>query len=108
MGTVRFEVTECRPFAGGATFGEVGAYEQVDGIAELTVDPSDRSDPALALITDLERAARGADGLVHASADVRILRPADPARGNRCLLLDVLNRGRPLALRHLNFAPRAV
>ena len=40
-------------------------------------------------------------------ADVTILRPADPARGNGTLLLEVPNRGRKLALPLFNESPAA-
>src|SRR5262249_8854812 len=49
---------------------------------------------------------RDASGDVAFSADVRILRPSDPAKANRRLVLDVVNRGNPVAIRHTDFGPR--
>jgi hypothetical protein len=45
---------------------------------------------------------------VRFAADVTILTPCEPERGNRRLLLDVPNRGNRLAMRFLNSAPPAV
>ena len=39
------------------------------------------------------------------SSDFRILRPVDAQRGNRRILMDIPNRGKPLALRNINSAP---
>lgn len=102
MAVTTLILTSRQPFAQGKTFGDVGPYEQLDGTAHFTVDPSH---PANSLITDLKLAPRDTGGLVHCSADVRLLRPVEPQRGNHRLLFDILNRGRPLALRNLNSAP---
>jgi hypothetical protein len=77
-----------------ARFGEVGAYERITAKATIALDPADDRN---AVIADLAAAPRNADGKVEATADVVILQPADAARGNGTLLLDVLNRGRKLA-----------
>ena len=45
---------------------------------------------------------------VHFTADVRILAPADQARGNHRLLFDVPNRGNRLALATFNGVPRPI
>ena len=102
MPVTRLEITSERPFANGQSFGDVGTYTQVDGIAHFAVDPLH---PANEAIADIKLAPRNAEGLVEFSADFRILRPDDPARGNGRLLLDVLNRGKALALRNINSAP---
>ena len=102
MPVTRLEITSERPFAGGQAFGEVGAYTQIDGTAYFAVDPLH---PANETIADIRLAPRNARGLVEFSADLRILRPVDPGRGNGRLLLDVLNRGKALALRNINSAP---
>ncbi len=91
---VRFEVTQRLPAFDGRSFGDTGVYERITGRATIALDPaSDRN----AVITDLGLAPRNAAGRVEATADVVILRPADPLRGNGTLLLDVPNRGRKLA-----------
>ena len=94
---VRFDITERVPAFAGRSFGDVGAYERITARATIALNPSDDRN---AVITDLAQAPRGPDGKVEATADVIILRPADPARGNGTLLLDVPNRGRKLALTH--------
>ncbi len=102
MPVTRLEITSERPFAGGQAFGEVGAYTQIDGTAYFAVDPLH---PANETIADVRLAPRNGRGLVEFSADFRVLRPTDLSRGNGRLLLDVLNRGKALALRNINSAP---
>ena len=80
----------------------VGTYEQIDGAVHFTVDPDH---PANSLITDLKLAPRDSNGVVHFSADFRILKPQDPEQGNHRILFDILNRGRGTALRNFNNAP---
>ena len=46
--------------------------------------------------------------MVHFTADIRILAPVDPARGNHRLLFDVPNRGNRLALGTFNGVPRPI
>ncbi len=102
MPVTRLEITAQRPFADGQSFGDVGQYTQIDGTAYFAVDPLH---PANETIADIKLAPRSRQGLVEFTADFRILRPLDPARGNGRLLLDVLNRGKALALRNINSAP---
>ena len=102
MPVTRLEITSERPFADGQSFGEVGPYTRIDGTAHFAVDPLH---PANEEIADIRLAPRNEQGQVEFSADFRILRPDDPAKGNGRLLLDVLNRGKALALRNINSAP---
>ena len=102
MPVTRLEITSQKPFADGQSFGEVGPYTQVDGITHFAVDPLHEANETIA---DIRLAPRNGQGLVEFSADFRVLRPEDPARGNGRLLLDVLNRGKALALRNINSAP---
>ena len=102
MPVTRLEITSQKPFADGQSFGEAGSYTQIDGTAHFAVDPLH---PANETIADIKLAPRNADGLVEFSADFRILRPDDPGKDNHRLLLDVLNRGKALALRNINSAP---
>lgn len=91
---VRFEVLQSVPAFEGRSFGSVGPYVRVTGRATIALDPADRRN---AVIADIGQAPRNAAGKVEATADVVLLRPADPARGNGTLLVDVPNRGRKLA-----------
>ena len=105
MAVVGLEIQNRRPLAGGEEFGEAGRYLQLDGTAHFAVDPSH---PLNRVITDIDLATRGDDGLVHFSADIRILAPEDPRRGNHRLLFDVPNRGNRLALANFNRVPRPI
>jgi len=102
MAVTTLEIKARGPFAQGMAFGEVGPYQQLDGTVHFAVDPEYSSNTG---ITDLKLAPRDANGLVHCSADFRILKPATPQRGGYRLLLDVLNRGRQRALAYFNLAP---
>ena len=98
---VRFEIDERRPFADGNSFGDVGAYEHITGKVHYTIDPAAAGN---APIVDLELAQTNEDGKVAFSADLDILAPVDPEKGNGALLYDVNNRGNRLALRFLSDA----
>jgi hypothetical protein len=94
-------VAERSPFAGGAAFGDAGAYERIIARARFAVDPEA---PAQRTVVDLENAPRDTDGLVEFSADVFLLHPATLARGNRRLLVEFANRGNKRALQFFNDA----
>jgi hypothetical protein len=94
---VRIDTVE--PFAGGQTFGSTGAYERVIGVAKGELDPAD---PRNAGIAGLAQAKRNAAGKVEYETDIFLLRPADPAKGNRHLLFDILNRGNKVVANRMN------
>ncbi len=98
----RIEILRTEPFAGGASFGAVGAYEKVVGRFHGALDPAE---PLNAVIVDLDKAPRNARGRVEYAADFYILRPLDLAKGNGALLYDVNNRGNKRALIAFNSAP---
>jgi hypothetical protein len=103
MAVTGLEISTREIVLGGAAFGAAGAYEKVAGIIRFAVDPEH---PLHRSITDLSLAPRRGDGTVESWADFYLLRPVDPARGNRRLLLDVPNRGRKVALGMFNSAVR--
>ena len=105
MAVVRLEIQTRKPLADGREFGDVGRYQQLDGTAQVAVDPAH---PLNRAITDIALAERGRDGLVHFTSDIRILAPVDQARGNHRLLFDVPNRGNRLALATFNRVPRPI
>lgn len=74
MAVAAFEIKTRQPLAGGRDFGSVGRYTQLDGTAHFAVDPAH---PLNRCITDIDLAPRDGDGLVHFSADIRILTPED-------------------------------
>jgi hypothetical protein len=78
------------PTFGGLSFGSVGQYEKMRGIATGELDPND---PRNKVITDIDIAPRNAAGMVEYSMDVFILKPTDASRGNRRAVLDFNNRG---------------
>lgn len=82
--------TRTSPAFGGTSFGVVGQYEQLTGVAFGEVDPKD---PLNAVITDIELAPRNSRGNVEYSMDFSITKPLDMSRSNKTLLYDVPNRG---------------
>lgn len=102
MAVTSIDIKERGPYAEGMEFGDVGAYEQIDGTVHFAVNPAD---PANSLITDLELAPKNSSGLVEFSADFRILKPIDQQKGSHKLFFDVVNRGNVLSLRRINSAP---
>jgi hypothetical protein len=101
MSVTALEIDSVTPFAAGAGFGDTGNYEQLDGTARFAVAPDH---PDNASITDLNLVPRSRSGKVAFSAEFRLLKPVDASKGNRRLLLDVLNRGRPRVLKYINSA----
>jgi len=104
MTVTALEITTRAPILDGRPFGDAGPYEKIAGRLRFAVDPAH---PQHCAITDLELAPRNAAGQVEFSADFYLLQPADPAHGRRCLLVDVPNRGRKVALGMFNSTPRA-
>jgi hypothetical protein len=100
---VRFDIVERVPAFAGQSFADVGSYERITARATIALDPADDRN---AIIADLALAPRTPDGRVEAVADVVILCPADPTRGNGTLLLDVPNRGRKLAPQLFDDSPQ--
>ena len=91
--------------ADGATFGAVGAYERVIGVAKGEVDPARPGNKGIALI---DKAPRNAAGKVEYSTDIFILRPKDPDRGNGHILYEVNNRGRKMLFGNIADGPQGV
>ena len=79
MAVTSIDIKQRGPYAEGMSYGDVGAFEQLEGTVHFAVDPSD---PANSLITDLELAPKNAAGLVEFSADFRIVRPVDSDKGS--------------------------
>ena len=102
MNSIRFEISECVPFAEGMPFGDVGAYERLTGRAHFAVDPVHS---AYTQVVDLDKAPRNADGLVEFATDLCILRPATADKGNRRVFFGYGNRGNKRELQFFNDAP---
>ena len=87
--------------ANGQAFGSVGPYEKLTGTIEFALDPAN---PRNTRIVDLNAAAKGPDGRVHFTADLYVLQPVDPSKGNGTLLFEIANRGRKGILGRFNRA----
>jgi hypothetical protein len=66
------------------------SYERIVGKIHFAVDPNL---VANRIIVDIDLAPRNAQGLVEFTADLYMLRPVDPAKGNGTALFEVSNRG---------------
>lgn len=80
---VRLEITGKQPYG---TF-KPGDYVMWKGRVHGELDPAEK-------IPDLDKAKRNERGKVEYAADLMLLMPADPAKSNGALLVDVPNRGR--------------
>jgi Alpha/beta hydrolase domain len=87
----RVEIKTRVDILNGKSFGNVGPYEKLHGKAYFAVDPAN---PRNQVIADIALAPRNREGKVEFSADLFILKPKDPARGNGVVFFDVVNRGR--------------
>jgi hypothetical protein len=92
------EIKNRSSFVGGGTFGAVGAFERIDGVAIGALDPMHPRNRGIAL---LDRAPRNAGGRVEYRSDYVLLRPADATKGNGRLLYEVNNRGRIMLFANL-------
>ena len=99
MPITELDITGESAFADGEAFGDVGAYTLLEGTARFAIDPDGVQNRA---ITDVQTAPRDDQGRVRFSADFAMLQPADPTRGNRRLMFDVMNRGRKTVLGNFN------
>ena len=95
MAITELEITNRTSFASGDSFGDVGAYELLEGTAHYAVDPLHARNQG---ITDLDLAPQNSAARVEFSADFAMLQPVNIDRGNRRILFDVVNRGRKTAL----------
>ena len=74
----------------GKSFGAAGPYERIRARANFALDPKLEANR---IIKDLELAKRNEKGLVEFAADIFVLKPRDPAKGNGSILFEVSNRG---------------
>ena len=102
MTVIEVETTGREAYADGRGFGDTGAYERIDGVLTFAVDPNSRANRQ---IVDLNLGPLDAAGRVRFRSDFTLLIPKELDRGNRRLIVDVVNRGRKLAVSSLNRAP---
>ncbi|MBS0446570.1 MAG: hypothetical protein JSR59_11545 [Proteobacteria bacterium] len=87
----KFQVTELQsPTFGGYSWPGVGQYEKIVGTAYGELDPSN---PQNAVIADIGRAPRNANGMVEYSYSFYILRPIDLTKGAHKVMYEPPNRG---------------
>lgn len=89
----------------GKAFGPAGPYERIAATVHFRLDPKLEQNRG---IVDLSLAPKDADGYVNFSADLLVFKPTDPAKGNGTAIIDVVNRGRPLAIGTFNRAVSAL
>ena len=97
----RIEIAAKQDVLGGKVWGNTGAYEKLVGKIYFAIDPSN---PHNKKIVDLDKAPKNAQGKVEFSADIFVLQPKDPSKGNGVLLFDIPNRGSKGALGAFNLA----
>src|SRR5580692_1203142 len=97
----RVEIATKQDVLSGKAWGNTGAYEKLVGKIYFAIDPGNAHNKG---IVDLDKAPKNAQGKVEFSADIFILRPKDPAKGNGVLLFDIPNRGSKGALGAFNLA----
>ena len=82
----RIEVKSREPFHSS----RIGPYVKVEGSFTGSLDPKTEAIPGL------DKASRRADGRVEYRSDFIVLAPESATTGNRVLLFDVENNGRPV------------
>lgn len=78
------------PAYSGQSFGTVGTYEVITGLAHGELDPND---PHNQIITDLALAPTNAQGKVEYTATFTLQKPSNLAKGNGVMLYFASNRG---------------
>jgi len=96
---ISLEIRTRRPFADGASFGQTGAYELIEGRAVLALCPDQIGADA---VYEAEFFETDAEGYIRATTDIWLLAPADPKRGNGSLLFEFVNRGNKRMLQFFN------
>ncbi len=94
---VRFGAPE--PYAEGRSFGAVGPYVFIKGVAKGELDPKDERNK---VIVGLDKAPLNARGMVEYETDIHILRPADMSKGSGRLLFEAPNRGNKVLMLRLH------
>jgi hypothetical protein len=90
LGITKITITSRTPAFSNQSFGDVGPYEQIRGIAAGELDPAD---PRNRVITDIEFAPRNARGRVEYRTTFTLLKPVDMTKSPGVLLYNIVNRG---------------
>jgi hypothetical protein len=89
-GVTTITITSRTPAFNNQSFGAVGPYEEIKGIAAGELDPNDRRN---ALITDIGFAPKNANGRVEYRTTFTLLKPVDMSKSPGVLLHNIVNRG---------------
>ncbi len=98
----RVEITSRRDVAGGRSFGSTGIYERLTGKIYFVIDPANARNQVIA---DLDKASKNTAGKIELSADLVILKPHDPTKGNGIAIFDIVNRGAGVVLPQFDGPP---
>ena len=74
----------------GTTFGSVGTYDKIEGVAYGQIDPND---PKNQVIADIAFAPTNSVGMVEYTTPFYILKPTDLSKGNGKVFYEAPNRG---------------
>jgi hypothetical protein len=89
-GVTTITITSRQPAFNNQSFGAVGPYEEIRGIAIGEVDPNDRRNT---VITDIQLAPKNARGRVEYRSTFTLLKPVDMSKSAGVLFYNVVNRG---------------
>jgi len=78
------------PAYGGKSFGSIGQYEKLYGMAYGELDPKD---PRNIIIQDIQLAPRNARGMVEYATVFSLSKPMDLSKASGVLMYDIINRG---------------
>lgn len=89
-GVTAIRIVDRADVSSGEAMGAAGPYERIVAKVQFAVDPAL---PANRIISDIDLAPRNEKGLVEFSADLYVMKPRDPGKGNGTILFEVSNRG---------------
>jgi len=91
QGITKIVITSTTPAVfGGTSFGSVGTYDKIEGVAYGQIDPND---PKNQVIADIAYAPVNSAGMVEYQAPFYILKPSDLSKGNHKVFYEAPNRG---------------
>ena len=99
------EVDHREDVLGGRPFGLAGPYEKIVGKVHFAIRPDNPHNRA---VVDVDLAPTDAAGEVTFTADLYVLRPKDPGRGNGSMFMEISNRGGKAMVSLLNQAERSI
>ena len=98
---VDIKIESRTPVLQGKEFGSVGAYEKLEGVVTIALDPANSANSK---IVDLDKAPHNMEGLVYAQANFMVLQPKDASKAAGIGVLEVSNRGGKALLPYFNNA----